>query len=167
MKLLTVLKVLTIVRILKLPRFSETVKEEDEDKNQPEKQQHESRYCLVTRNHCIKTMGPNHEQEFAVLESQEQNLWCGIGHWPFDRVPALMRENYRSHERNWWHGWILIRASDYVHTANTIKLFHQRAKDHPTSPGRPSILGTCNNLGCLGSLFWSLIGPIFTISKGS
>jgi hypothetical protein len=25
-------------------------------------------------------MGPNHEQEFAVMESQEQNLWCGIGH---------------------------------------------------------------------------------------
>jgi hypothetical protein len=69
-------------------------------------------------------MGPNHEQEFAVLESQEQNLWCGIDHWPFDCVPALMRENYRSHE---WNLMILIRASDYVHAANTIKLFHQRA----------------------------------------
>jgi hypothetical protein len=43
-KLLNVLKALTIVRILKLPRFLETVKEEDEDKHKPEKQQHESRY---------------------------------------------------------------------------------------------------------------------------
>jgi hypothetical protein len=30
---------------------------------------------------------------------------------------------------------ILIRANDYVHATNTIKLFHQRAKDHPTSGG--------------------------------
>jgi hypothetical protein len=47
-KLLTVLKVLTIVRTLKDFEAAKIFRNNeggDEDKNKPEKQQHESRYC--------------------------------------------------------------------------------------------------------------------------